>query len=49
MGCPACGTATPPAAKFCAQCGTRLSAAPRAPAAGEASAPPALLPGAAAA
>ena len=29
--CPACGTATPPAAKFCAQCGTSLSAAPRAP------------------
>ena len=29
--CPACGTATTPAAKFCAQCGTSLSAAPRAP------------------
>ena len=31
--CPACGTATPPAAKFCPQCGTALSTAPRAPAA----------------
>jgi class 3 adenylate cyclase/CheY-like chemotaxis protein/DNA polymerase III delta prime subunit len=31
MDCPACRTANPPAAKFCAQCGTSLSAAPRAP------------------
>src|SRR3712207_3165601 len=47
--CPRCGTANPPAAKFCAECGTNLSTAPRAPAAGEASAPAALLPRAAAA